>query len=82
MELHQIFIDFKTAYDSVSREVLYNIFIEFGIAMKLVQPVELCLNQTCGEIFEGKHLCNMFSSGLKQGGALSPLLFFFIRVCH
>jgi hypothetical protein len=28
---HQLFIDFKKAYDSVSREVLYNIFIEFGV---------------------------------------------------
>jgi hypothetical protein len=50
MELHQIFIDFKAAYDVVSREVLYSILIEFGRAMKLVKPVELCLNETCGEI--------------------------------
>jgi hypothetical protein len=28
---HQLFIDFKKAYDSVRREVLYNIFIEFGV---------------------------------------------------
>jgi hypothetical protein len=30
--VHQIFIDFKKAQDSVSREVLYNICIEFGIS--------------------------------------------------
>jgi len=29
--LHQLFIDFKKVYDSVRREVLYNILIEYGI---------------------------------------------------
>jgi hypothetical protein len=33
--VHQLFIDFKKAYDSVSREALYNILIEFGIPRKL-----------------------------------------------
>jgi hypothetical protein len=33
--VHQLFIDFKKAYDSVRREFLYNILIEFGIPMKL-----------------------------------------------
>jgi hypothetical protein len=34
--LHQLLIDFEKAYDSVRREVLYNILTEFGIPMKLV----------------------------------------------
>jgi len=29
--VHQLFIDFKKTSDSVSREVLYNILLEFGI---------------------------------------------------
>ena len=35
-EVQQLFIDFKKAYDSVRREVLYKILIEFGIPRKLV----------------------------------------------
>ena len=35
--VHQLFIDFKKAYDSVRREALYNILIEFGIPKKLVR---------------------------------------------
>jgi hypothetical protein len=33
--VYQLFIDFKKAYDSVSREVLQNILTEFGISRKL-----------------------------------------------
>jgi purine nucleoside phosphorylase len=33
--VHQLFIDFKKAYDSVRREILYNILIESGIPIKL-----------------------------------------------
>ena len=36
-EVHQLFIDFKKAYDSVRREVLYKILIEFFIPRKLVR---------------------------------------------
>ena len=35
--VHRLFIDFKKAYDSVRREVLYNILIEFVIPKKLVK---------------------------------------------
>jgi hypothetical protein len=35
--VHQLLIDFKKAYDSVRREVLYNTLIEFGVLMKLVR---------------------------------------------
>ena len=34
--VHKLFIDLKKAYDSVWREVLYSILIEFVIPMKLV----------------------------------------------
>jgi hypothetical protein len=41
--LHQLFIDFKKAYDYVRREVLYNILIEFGIPREIVGLIKICL---------------------------------------
>ena len=40
--VHQLFIDFEKAYDSVRKYVLYNIVIEFGIPVKLVRLIRMC----------------------------------------
>jgi hypothetical protein len=47
--VHQLFIDFKKAYDSVTRKVLYNILIEFGIPLKLVRPIKMSLMKPTAE---------------------------------
>jgi hypothetical protein len=75
--VHQLFINFKKAYDSIKREVLYNILVEFGIPKKLVRLIKMCLNETYSNVCVGKLLSDKFpiQNGLKQGDALSPLLF-------
>jgi hypothetical protein len=47
--------------------------------MKLVKLIKMCLNETCSKVCIGKHLSDDFpiQNGLKQGNALSPLLFNF-----
>jgi hypothetical protein len=77
--VHQLFIDFKKAYDSVKREVLCNILLEFDITKKLVRLIKMCLNGTYSEDRVSKHLSDKFpiQNGLKQGDALSLLLFNF-----
>jgi hypothetical protein len=77
--VHQLFLDFKKAYDSVRREVVYNITIEFGIPRKLDGLIKMCLNDTYSTMCRGKILSGKFpiQNGLKQGDAVSPLLFNF-----
>jgi len=75
----KLVIDLKKAYDSIRKEVFYNILIEFGIPMKLVRLIKMCLTETYSTVRVGKNLSDMFPirNGLKQGDALSPLLFNF-----
>jgi hypothetical protein len=43
--VHQLFIDFKKAHDSVKREVLYNILIEYGITKRKISLKKMCLSE-------------------------------------
>jgi hypothetical protein len=63
----QLFLDFKKAYNSARREVLYNIFRVWGTH----EPNWL----KCVKVCMGKHLSDTFpiQGGLKQVGALLPL---------
>jgi hypothetical protein len=45
--VHQLFTDFKKAYESVGREIIYDILIEFGVPMKLVRLIKKCLSDKC-----------------------------------
>ena len=78
-EVHQLFIDFKKAYDSVRREVLNRILIEFGIPRKRISLIWMSPTETYSRVRVGKNVTDRFPirNGLIQGDALSPLLFNF-----
>jgi hypothetical protein len=50
-------------------EVFYNILIEFGILIKLVRLIKMCLNKTYSKVGVSKHLSDMFliKNVLKEG---------------
>ena len=58
---------------------MYNILHEFGIPMKLVRLIKMCLTETYSRVRVGKNLFDMFriKNGLEQRDVLSPLLFNF-----
>ena len=59
-EVHQLFIDFKKAYDSVRREVLYKILIEFGIPRKFVRLIKMSVTETYSRVWVGKNVFERF----------------------
>jgi hypothetical protein len=79
--VHQLFIDFKKAYDSVRREVLYSILIEFGIPRKLVGLTQMCLNETYSTVRIGKYQSEKFpiQNGLKRRSFITFALEYAIR---
>ena len=82
--VHQLFIDFQKAYDSLRREVLYNMLMEFGIPMKLLRLIKMCLNETYSIVQIGQHLCGLFriKNGLKQRCFITIAVQLCFRVCH
>jgi len=78
--VHQLFIDFKKAYDSINKEKLYCILIRFGIPKKKMVPlVKMYLNDPISRVRIGNNMSDSFKirNGLKQGDVLTPLLFNF-----
>ena len=56
-----------------------SILIEFGIPKKVVRLIKMCLTETYSSVRVDKNLSDRFPfrNGLKQGDALSQLLFNF-----
>jgi sorting nexin-29 len=76
-DIHQLYIDYKKAYDTINRAELVEIMKEFGIPMKLIRLVKMTLTNTNSKVkIQGK-LSPSFETMivLRQGDSLSTLLF-------
>jgi len=82
--VHQLYIDVKKDYDLVKWEVWYNILIQFGVPMKLVRLIKMCLTETYSRVQVGKNLSDMFPirNGLKQGDTITITFQLCFTVCH
>jgi hypothetical protein len=45
VDIHQLFIDYKQAYDSINQQQMYTIMKEFGIPEKLINLVKMTLRR-------------------------------------
>src|ERR1700744_3058784 len=75
--IHQLFVDFKQAYDSLDRNVFFSIMEEFCIPMKLTRLTKATLMDTkCRILIQNSPLDPFdIDTGFKQGDRLSTLLF-------
>jgi hypothetical protein len=77
LQTHHLFIDFKAAYDSVKRNELWQIMLEHGFPTKLIKLIRMTLegSRSCVRIAGETSDAFVTLDGLKQGDALSNLLF-------
>ena len=78
--LYIVFVDFKKAFDSVDREVIWRLMHHYGFPPKYITLIkELYEDATCQVIHDGK-LTERFSvqTGVRQGCLLSPTIFLMV----
>jgi hypothetical protein len=77
INVYQIYVDFKQAYDNIQREKLYRIMHEFNIPNKLIRLVRATVRNSETQVKIQTQLTEPFKirQGLKQGDGLAPSLF-------
>lgn len=76
-KVYAFFVDFRAAFDKISRHLLIFKLRQMGISFKFVNMVEAVYRNTKSAVWTGEELSDYFNteSGVKQGCLLSPLLF-------
>jgi hypothetical protein len=71
------FVDFKKAFDSINRNMMWKILIHYGIPNRIVKAIK-CLYDTSEYLIRvGNHESDTFkvNFGVLQGDTLAPYLF-------
>ena len=72
--LYVVFVDYKTAYDKVNRQLLVDKLAAAGCGLRFLRAIANTLNRTTGIVGEESFLA---SAGVRQGGLTSCSLFTF-----
>lgn len=79
-DLFLMFLDFKKAYDSVNREMLWKILQSFRVPQKLIEVCRLLYRKSTAKVNINKCISDEFEIevGLKQGDVMAPTLFNYV----
>jgi hypothetical protein len=77
VDIHNIFIDYMHAFDSITRNKILDSLTQNKIASKLIRLIKLTLESTTAKVKVNNAYTMEFrvKSGVKQGDPLSPTLF-------
>ena len=77
IDLHNIFIDFSQAFDTVNRDVMHNSLIKHNVPDKLINLIKLTMQRTKLKVKVNNSYSECFETktGVRQGDPLSALLF-------
>jgi len=78
--LHNIFVDYSQAFDSVNRNKIIECLTKYEVPKKQIKPIGLTFINTTAKVKIGNQLTNEFRivSGVKQGDPLSATLFIIV----
>ena len=76
-ELTIVFVDFKKAFDSINRDVMFEILALYGIPDKIIKAIKALYTNTKAKVISPDGETELFDivAGVLQGDTLAPLLF-------
>ena len=80
MQLNITFVDFKKAFDSINRRMLFAILRHYGIPEKIVNGIKVLYDDSNGQVLVEGELSEPFNiiTGILQGDILAPFLFIIV----
>ena len=74
------FVDFKKAFDSIDRDMMFAILQHYGIPDKIVSAIRVLYDQSTSQVYIQGQLSEPFAitTGVLQGDVLAPFLFIIV----
>ena len=78
--LSATFIDFKKAFDSIDRDMMFAILRHYGIPQQIVDAIRTLYDGSSSQVYVQGQLSNKFNitTGILQGDVLAPFLFIIV----